>query len=216
MKTKSILLLVVSALVGLSLGYFGLSLPKLGYTFHGSLIEPPIPAIDFSLLDQDGQTFTLSEQRGKVVLLFFGYTSCPDVCPATLGKYKQIAQQLGEQAEQVRFVMVTTNPERDTTAQLATYLGEFNPAFIGLRGPEEILQIVYQSYWVSVEKETEDDEIPGDDETPGYDTSGYTVAHASQVYLIDPAGNLRLFYWPEIGAEAMAQDIGYLLKTADP
>jgi len=204
MKTKYILLLIISAMVGLSLGYLGLSLPKLGYSFKGSLIEPPIPAKDFSLQDQHGQPFTLSEQSGKIVLLFFGYTSCPDVCPATLGKYKQIAALLGNQADQVEFVMITADPERDTAAQLENYLSGFNPDFIGLRGPREILRVVYTSYFVAVEKEKKEE----DDQTPGY-----LVAHTSRVFLIDPAGDLRLTYPPEIGAEAMAQDILYLLKT---
>lgn len=205
MKTKYIFLLIISVIVGASLGYFGLSLPKQGYTFTGSLIEPPIEAKDFSLLDQHGQPFTLSEQRGKVVLLFFGYTNCPDVCPATLVKYRRITTLLGDQASQVRFVMVTADPERDTAAQLDNYLGGFNPDFIGLRGPEEILRVIYGSYYVAVEKEKKE----ADDQTPGY-----LVAHTSRVFLIDPEGNLHLTYPAEIGPEAMAQDIVYLLKIS--
>ena len=203
MKTKLILLLVLSAVIGLSLGYLSQFLPRPGYVFKGALIEPPIPAKEFSLLDQHGQTFTLGEQRGKVVLLFFGYTSCPDVCPATLGKYKQIATLLGDQAVQVEFVMITADPERDTAERLKNYLGGFNPAFIGLHGPEPILRVVYSSYFVAVERQEKEAVDP---------TAGYLVAHTSRVFLIDQGGNLRLTYPPEIGAEAMAQDIGYLLK----
>lgn len=203
MKTKSISLLFLAAIVAFSLGYLSRFLPRPGYAFKGALIDPPIPAREFSLLDQHGQAFTLSEQRGKVVLLFFGYTSCPDVCPATLGKYKQIAMLLGDQAAQVDFVMITADPERDTPARLKNFLGGFNPAFIGLHGPEPILRVVYTSYFVAVEREEKEADDP---------TAGYLVAHTSRVFLIDPDGDLRLTYPPEVSAKAMAQDIGYLLR----
>jgi protein SCO1/2 len=80
------------------------------YTFRGSLIDPPMPAPDFTLNNQYGQPFRLSEQRGKLVLIFFGYTNCPDVCPSTLAQFRQVRTQLGTQAERVQFVFITVDP----------------------------------------------------------------------------------------------------------
>lgn len=204
MKKKRIIWFIAATIVGLSLGYLGVSLPDFGYTFKGALIEPPVAAQSFSLFDQHGEPFTLEEQRGKVVLLFFGYTNCPDVCPATLGKYKQIAALLGEDAQSVRFIMITADPRRDTPDKLGSYVTAFNPDFIGLWGPEHILEAVYANYWVGVEEEPVEDEHSTD----------YLVAHTSRVFLVDPEGMLRLTYPGEIGAEAMADDIAQILKTS--
>lgn len=204
MKLKPWFFLLIAALVGAAAGFGGLWMLKPGYAFQGSLIEPPVAAQEFSLRDQYGQPFSLSEQRGKIVLLFFGYTHCPDICPATLAKYNQIVQRLGSQADQVRFVMITADPARDTADQLKAYLDRFNPDFIGLWGPEQILRVVYQNYWVFVEKEQD----------PANLSPEYLVTHSSQVFLIDPEGNLRLLYPPEIEAEAVAQDLAYLIRTS--
>ena len=91
------------------------------YHFQGSRIDPPIAAPDFTLTQANGEEFQLSEQRGKVVLIFFGYTFCPDVCPTTLAEYKVIHEELGEAAEQVEFVYITVDPERDTPEVIDRY-----------------------------------------------------------------------------------------------
>lgn len=204
MNRKILILLVLATLIGLVLGYSGIQLLPQPYTFKGSAIDPPVPAADFTLQTHDGRSFTLSEQRGKVVLLFFGYTSCPDVCPATLGEYKKIAAQLGEQAAEVQFVMITADPERDTPERMANYITAFNPNFLGLTGSQEALQAVYEAYGAFVEKE----------ETDGA-TGGYLVAHTSRVYVIDQEGNLRLTFPFGMGSEAMAADIYHLLAGAE-
>ncbi len=103
------------------------------YQYTGSVIEPPKPLTDWTIPDQHGQPFSLGDQRGKVMLLYFGYTNCPDFCPTMMGDWKQMREQLGSDAENVRFAMVSIDPERDTEQVLAQYLQRFDPTFIGLR-----------------------------------------------------------------------------------
>ncbi|GAB4577308.1 MAG: SCO family protein [Anaerolineales bacterium] len=197
---KYVWLFGIAALIGLALGYSGIQFLPQPYRFQGSAIEPPVPAADFTLQTHDGQPFTLSAQRGKVVLLFFGYTSCPDVCPATWGAFKKIAAQLGERAAEAQFVMITADPERDTPDQMANYITAFNPNFLGLTGSQEALQPVYEAYGAFVEKE----------ETDG--ATGYLIAHTSRVYVIDQEGRLRLTFPFGMAAEAMAADVYHLLE----
>ncbi len=117
MKSR-MLYLGVGILIGLGLLLVGWQISNRPYKFKGSLIEPPIPAADFELTDHKEETFRLSDQAGKVVLIFFGYTNCPDVCPITLSEYKKIIESLGEQADQVRFAFITVDPERDDVTRL--------------------------------------------------------------------------------------------------
>jgi protein SCO1/2 len=170
------------------------------FKFRGSAIDPPVAAADFWLKDQTGQVFQLGGQRGKLVLLFFGYTSCPDVCPTTLAQFKRARAQLGGQAERVRFVFVTVDPERDTPAQMGKYLGAFDPAFVGLGGSEAELEPVWKAYGVYRQIQ------------PGSSATGYLVDHSARAYLIDAQGNLRLTYAFGATADDMAADMRYLLK----
>ena len=91
------------------------------YSFHGTIINPPLPVTDFTLQTSNEEVFRLSDQKGKIILLFFGYTSCPDVCPVTLATFKQVNDNLGEDAQKVRFVMITADPDRDTPDKVAEY-----------------------------------------------------------------------------------------------
>ncbi len=195
MKSKFLLLVTVAivAMVGVGAGLFARP-----YTFHGSLIDPPVPAVDFTLTDQTGQPFRLSEQAGNVVLLFFGYTSCPDVCPATLTQFKRIRTEMGKEADRVRFVLVTVDPQRDTAERLRQYLTGFDSSFVGLTGTWLDLDQVYRSYGVY-------QAIP----VPG---PAYPVDHTDRVYAIDPKGNLRLTYTSDTTADDLAQDVRQLLK----
>ena len=106
-------------------------------SFRGTSYEPANPAPEFELTQGNGSSFRLSEKRGDVVLLFFGYTSCPDVCPTTLSEMKRVMADLGADAERVQVVFVTVDPERDTPEKLKDYVSIFNPAFIGLSGSME-------------------------------------------------------------------------------
>jgi len=163
--------------------------------FQGSLIDPPILAKDFLLHDQNGQPFRLSDQHGKVVLLYFGYTYCPDVCPATLVDFKRIREGLGDRVNEVEFVFITVDPDRDTTDQMKNYLGGFAPNFIGLRDEPPVLQQVWADYGIAPQKQ------------PGAGTAGYLVDHPARVYVIDRSGNLRLTFPFGLAAEAMLHDV---------
>jgi len=170
------------------------------YTFKGSLIDPPVPAADFSLTDQHGELFQLSAQKGKVVLIFFGYTNCPDVCPITLTDFKRIKSELGDQAEEVRFVFITVDPERDTVERLSTYLPSYDPDFYGLTGGREQLEQVWKSYGVYQAHQE------------GGSAAGYLVDHTARIYAIDQQGNWRLTYPFEMEREAVLEDVRHLLK----
>jgi len=172
------------------------------HQFRGSVIDPPFPAPDLKLQDQNGQTFQLSAQRGKIVLMFFGYTNCPDVCPTTLAQFKQVGAELGTQASQVRFVFVTVDPERDTAEKMKAYLDAIDPAIVGLVGPQTELEPIWKSYGVYRQKQ------------PGQSPGDYADAleHSSRVYLVDAQGDLRLTYSFGLVPDDVVQDIKYLLR----
>ncbi len=171
------------------------------YTFRGSLIQPPFPAPDFTLPGGGNAPFHLADQRGRVVLIFFGYTHCPDVCPITMASFEQISQRLGKDASRVDFVFITVDPGRDTIQVSSRYAEGFNASFIGLSGTEQQLTPVWKAYGVYRKL----------DKTGPTDTN-YAVEHSSQVYLIDPSGSLRLTYAYGTPVDDMLQDIRYLLK----
>lgn len=198
MKYRNYFLFGIALLLGLA-AVFATRVLDRSYTFKGSLIEPPLQAEDFTLNDQHGKTFRLSDHRGEVVLIFFGYTHCPDVCPVTLADFRQIKEQLGEEAGRVNFVFVTVDPERDSAERIAEHLANFDPGFIGLTGEPEELRAVWDAYGVYAEK------------AQAGSASGYLVDHTARVYVVDVNGNLRLTY--AFGAEnqTMAQDVDHLL-----
>ncbi len=200
MKSKYILL-GLGVLVGVALILTAWQYIQLPYTFRGSLIDPPVPAADFELTDQHGRAFRLSEQNGKVVLLFFGYTNCPDVCPLTLSDFKRIKAGLGSQASDVRFVFITVDPERDTSEVLGQYMQNFEADFIGLSGERQQLEGVWKDYGVYQAKQ----EVGS--------AAGYLVDHTARTYLVDQQGNWRLTYPFEMGPEDITQDVRYLLSN---
>jgi protein SCO1/2 len=169
------------------------------YNYQGSLIEPPIDATDFSLTDQNGDTFTLSDHKGSVVLLFFGYTNCPDVCPTTLYDFKQIKSNLGDQQDEVVFVFVTVDPERDTPDRLKEHLSNFDPSFIGLTGSIEEMEPVFDGFGVYRAKQDTKSEL------------SYLMDHTARVYGIDPQGKLHITFPFGMIYEAMLDDIVHLL-----
>jgi protein SCO1/2 len=171
------------------------------YPFHGTVLNPPPVAADWALTNQDGQTTRLSDYRGRLVLLFFGYTHCPDVCPTTLAQFKTIRAKLGGQADRVRFLFITVDPERDTPAVLKEFLALFDPNFIGLTGTTADLEPVWKSYGVYHEKRTEG--------------STYLVDHTARIYVIDGRGSLRLTWLSDASqtADEMVQDIQHLLAS---
>lgn len=169
--------------------------------FRGMVMQEAKEAPDFELPAADGSTFKLSDQRGKVVLIFFGYTYCPDVCPATMAVWKQLGERLKDRADDVRLVFITVDPERDTPERLREYLSKFGEHIIGLTGTREQLQPVWDAYSVRTERiEMPDSSLK------------YAVAHPAQVYLVDPEGKLRLLYPLGYKAEDIEHDIRLLLQ----
>ncbi len=182
--------------VGLVFGVF-LSQP---YTIRGSVIDPPIPASDFVLDSSQGGQFQLTDHRGKFVMIFFGYTFCPDVCPATLFEMKQVKQGLKEKADWVEFVFITVDPERDTAEQLGRYLTSFDDSFYGLSASEERLSQVWNDYGVYREIQESNSAI------------GYLVDHTSRLYLINPDGELMMTYLFDMSVDDIVADLQYLIR----
>lgn len=163
-------------------------------------MDPPQTAPNFTLTDQEGQLYTLADQRGKAVLLFFGYTHCPDVCPQTLVDFRRIKSALGPLADRVQFVFVTLDPERDTPEKLKEYLEIFDPSFVGLSGQPQELEPVWQAYGAFAQK-TEPDE-----------NGHYWVIHSSYTYMIDPDGDLRVVYSFDTPPDDIVADLLHLIS----
>jgi protein SCO1/2 len=134
-----------------------------------------------SLTDQNGQARTLADFKGKVVVLFFGFTQCPDVCPTTLAAMAAVMKELGPDAARVQVVLVTLDPERDSAAMLGAYVTAFNPTFIALRGDAEATTRAAREFKVFFQK------VPG--KTPG----AYSLDHTAASYALDDQGRLRLY-----------------------
>lgn len=169
-------------------------------SFRGtSYGEPYPPAPPIELKQADGKTFHLNDQRGKIVLLFFGYTSCPDVCPTTLARLSVAIKQIGDLSKNVQVVFVSVDPERDTPEKIQKYAEQFNPSFIGLSGSMSDLETIWQEYGVFREV------VVGDS------AMNYSVNHTARITLIDADGNMRLTYGYQTPPEDIAHDVKILL-----
>lgn len=199
-KNPYFVLLIVTAVIGLTM-LVELVFRK-PYSFHGTVINPPLPVTDFSLQTANEEVFRLSEQKGKIVLLFFGYTSCPDVCPVTLATFKQVNDNLGEDAQKVRFVMITADPDRDTPDKVAEYAARFNPEFIGLSGDMTALASIWKELGVFVEKQESDS------------AAGYLVSHTASVFVLNQSGSLFMTFPYGTTATEIADDIRQILKDS--
>jgi len=156
---------------------------------------------DFSLLDPDGKVRTLADFKGKVVLMFFGYTQCPDVCPTTLTEMQQVMTILGPQSDKVQVLFVTVDPGRDTAAILKQYVPAFDPRFLGLRPTDDAaLEKVAKDFKIYYKK------------VPGTSPGSYTIDHTAGSYAFDPDGRLRLYIKHAQGPETLAHDLKELLK----
>ena len=163
------------------------------------VFNPPRPAPDFSLRGSDGAELELRRYRGKVVLLAFGYTSCTEVCPITLGVLAEARKKLAAAADELQVIYVTVDPERDDASRMRQYLSAFDQSFIGGTGTPAQLAAVRTDYGISVSKK-----MPA----PG----GYALAHSSYVYLIDRGGSLRALMPYGHNADDFAHDVRVLLK----
>jgi protein SCO1/2 len=170
------------------------------YRFHGTLLQASSKAGDFTLDTSHGAPMRLSDFRGKYVLLYFGYTFCPDVCPMTLNDIKAALSALGDDAEAVQVLFVSVDPARDTVDQLASYLPNFDPTFIGMTGNEDMILQAATEFGIFY--------AHSEGATDGY----YTVDHTSTVIVVDPEGYPRLvFPFGASGAE-MAEDLQHLMR----
>ncbi len=170
------------------------------YTFHGGELDPAYAAAALDLTDQFGNPFSLSDIENEVSVIYFGYTTCPDLCPTTLSDFSVIKESLGEKSERVNFILATVDPERDTPERLKEYLRFFDEDLIGLTGDSETVLDVMREYGVFAKKV----------EHPESST-GYLVDHTSFIYVIDADGNLRLTYPYGIDPESIEEDIRHLL-----
>ena len=151
------------------------------YTYKAATIEPPDVAYNFELTDQNGQPFALAQLKGKVAVLFFGYTNCPDVCPATMSDLQIVRKRLGTRASDVVLVFVTVDPERDTPERLQRFVNLYDPTTVALTGSTDALSAVYQAYGAGAQRR----------DTPN-SALGYVMDHTSTITVIDKKGMRRL------------------------
>jgi len=156
----------------------------------------------FTLTDHNGQSRSLSDFKGKAVVLFFGYTQCPDVCPTSMAELAEIKRLLASDGDKLQGVFVTVDPARDTTELLKAYMTNFDPSFVAFTPTPEQLSVVakdYKIYYKRVEGQT---------------ATSYSMDHSAGSYVYDTQGRLRLYSRYGMGAKLLAQDIQTLLNTA--
>jgi protein SCO1/2 len=151
------------------------------------------------LPDADGKNRTLAEFKGRVTVVFFGYTQCPDVCPTTMAELSEVRRALGPDADKLQGIFVTVDPERDTAAVLKAYVDNFNAGFLGLRGSSEQIKQVAKEFKVFYAK------------VPGRTDTSYTIDHTAGAYVFDTQGRIRLFSRHGAGAKALEDDVRALL-----
>ncbi len=198
-RNKIIIIALVAMAAGIGLGYILLQM-IIPYQYHGSAISSSQPMTNFTLTGPGGENVSLIDFRDKVVLIYFGYTFCPDVCPATMVELKTAMEKLGKKADDVQVIMITLDPERDTWKVLQEYVQHFNPDFIGLTGTEDEIIAVTAPFGIFFEKEE------------GTVETGYLLAHTAAVAALDKEGKLRLLFSFGTPGEDIAQDVEQLLR----
>jgi protein SCO1/2 len=173
-----------------------------GPKFQGSDVSGVAFGHDFRLTDHNGKPRALADFRGKVVLMFFGYTQCPDVCPTTMSELAAAMQKLGRDADRVQVLFVTVDPERDTPELLSRYVPAFNPTFLGLYGDAAATAEVAKEFKILYQKQ------------PGATPGSYTMDHSAGTFIFDPQGRLRVYISYGQGADVFAHDIRELLNAA--
>lgn len=173
------------------------------HEFNGIVYNPPIVAPELQGIDQKGEPFSMDKVKGKVTLLFFGYTNCPDVCPLTMGQITTIYRQLSADSNELSVIFASTDPERDTPQVLAQYIDLFDSSFWGVQIPQTALAEVMSAYSGLAQK----DELP-----EGKTAEQYTITHSNWIYAIDREGNLRLIFSSQLQTQQIADDVKYLLS----
>ena len=157
---------------------------------------------DFRLTDHNGRIRSLNDFKGKVVVLFFGYTNCPDICPITMGKLAVAMKKLGKDAKRVQVLFVSINPEHDTSALLKQYVTTFNPTFLGLSGDMQTTRNIAKEFKVTFQKQA------------GKTQDNYTMDHSTGTYIYDTVGRIRLYVNSSKSADVFSHDILELLRTS--
>ena len=155
----------------------------------------------FSLQDQNGQLRTVKDFAGKIVVVFFGFTQCPDVCPASMAELSEVKRLLGTDGNRLQAIFITVDPERDTPELLKAYMANFDPGFLALRPTLAELPQVARDFKIYYKK------------VDGKAKSGYSIDHSAGSYIYDPQGRIRLYNRYGSGAEVLASDIRLLLKA---
>jgi protein SCO1 len=168
-------------------------------TFHATDITGAGFARTLELTGHDGKPRSLADFRGKVVVVFFGFTHCPDVCPGTLAKLAEVSRRLGSAADRMQVLFVTVDPERDTHEVLSRYVPAFDPHFVGLTGDAAAIARTAKEFKVVYQKQ------------PGKTPDTYTVDHSAGTFVFDPEGRVRLFVRHDQPVEDLVQDIRLLL-----
>jgi protein SCO1/2 len=205
MKERTLAIRVFQVLSGLILGMAAVALLLTGLGPDEPLADQdehfladPLPAPDFRLLSQTGEEVGPSDFPGKVLLVFFGYTSCPDVCPLTLTHLTRALDELGEDARRVQVLLITVDPARDTPERLRTYLSGFNESFLGLTGTEAEIREVASAFGAFFVRNGEGE--------------GYTVDHTARTFVLDPSGSIPLTFPITAGPQEIARDLGELMR----
>lgn len=194
----SSLLKMVAACLALSLGLAACTNPA--EKFINTDLTGLDYAKDFALTDQNGKARSLADFKGKAVVVFFGYTQCPDVCPTTMAEMAAVMKQLGALADQVQVLFVTVDPERDTQALLAAYVPNFDTRFLGLYGDKAATEKVAKDFKIFYQK------------VAGKTATSYTMDHTAGSYVFDREGRIRLFLRHGQGADPITHDLKILLK----
>ena len=168
--------------------------------FKGTMMPTAIPAPDFALINGQGETVNLSDYKGEIVLLYFGYTFCPDICPTTLSELSKVQHQLDDGGEKIQVVMVTVDPQRDTPDKLAEYVDHFHPDFAGLSGTKEAIDAAGEGFGIYYEK------------NEGSEATGYLVDHTARVFVVDPQGNYQLSFSYGTPVEDIVHDMRLLMR----
>ena len=202
LKRNALKTIAISALSIGAAGLFSACSEKKKAEFRGVDITGADYARDLPLTDHNGQARHIQDFAGKVVVVFFGYTQCPDVCPTSMQELAEVKQMLGKDGDRLQGLFVTVDPERDTPEVLKAYMANFDPSFLALRGsPEELAAVAkdFKIYYKKVEGKT---------------PTSYSMDHSAGSYLYDPAGRLRVYHRYGSGVAALTDDVRTLLLPA--
>ena len=199
LKRTTLKLIAAYALLACSAGLFGACSEKQA-SFAAIDVTGADYARDFALIDHNGQARSLKDFVGKIVVVFFGYTQCPDVCPTSMAELAEVKKLLGQDGERVQGLFITVDPQRDTPEVLKAYMGNFDPTFLALYTTPENLEKTAKDFKVYYKK------------VEGKTPTSYTMDHSAGSYVYDTQGKLRLFTRYGTGAAPLAADIKLLLK----